>query len=1119
MHRLRCFGRAAIEDPSGNEVRLRSQKHLALLLYLANERDKRHSRERLSSLFWGTEPRLARHSLSQALYDITQNLPSLELHRSVREVGLGDDGMAYDAESFTEAVREEKLDDAVELYRGPFAPDLEEAGGEDFERWIEEERHRYRRLAETALLRHMSRCDDQARWGEMCFSATRLISMNPLNEEAHRAYMRALWLQGNQEAAISHYEAEHERLERELPGGLSEETRDLVRRIRGSRPALASSAVHETQRLPMIGREEEFGELKRLLAETVSGEGRLAIVHGEAGMGKTRLLEEFHEFAALEGARVLESRCYSAETDVPFGPVVDGLDEIAAELAASAGSDANYFQLGHLFPDIFEATAPKLDSFLGAGAGRRRLYEEVADLLRRSCTEQPIVWLIDDAHWMDASSTSLVHYLVRRLGEHPVMIVCTARQGASELESGITSVYQDQDLASRSKLVRLSPLSASASRNLVRHVFGSDEVGSERLADRLYSLSGGTPYFLVELLRSAREIGEVDDSNALADQVGSWRLSDDAKSLIRNRLSGLTADSIRLLEIAAVAGKHASLDIFEDVTGLSREKIADDARSLYESNIIEDVNGAVAFSHDVVREYVYQAMGYLQRSALHAAVGEVLGRMTSRVQAASLAFHFEQAGDAERAYEYAIRAAEAAVERHAYHEGESLSQMALRCATGDQQRLKARRNSAYARFGAGNFEAAASDLEEITGSENLAPIERVRLRLLRAQTLLELARWKEAVAEASAAETDLDALHAPQRAALTVELLQIRVKLGMRWPKQEIVADAAARLQSLLESGKLAAVGASIAAKALCNLAVYQMFFASLKEAWQSVTELSELSDKLDQDAKLKASIVSGMVGVRQGMWDSALESLQHGYELATESRDVRYQLVALNNMSACYVTLGQWNKVADCYSKAQDLFGILPDEIYLSIPTAINFADSLFYQNRTREARSHYVTVLEKSRRLGGTDNEPSIKASLALCELRLGNREEAERIRDGLLSDSGELEIESVGSQNVFKVVWLDGALRWLSSDCEASELLLAAARFHASREYAEALHLEWLADLFVDSNHTASKEDRTRSMAGEVGTKHKTSNLGWFLYFARRWKQLVRQANRSIPVTAQA
>lgn len=1109
MYRLRCFGRTAIESPAGEEVQLRSRKHLALLVYLAAGRGSRYSRERLASLFWGTEPKLARHSLSQALYDITQNIPSIELHRTVREVGLADDGLTYDAEVLAEAVRQERLDEAVELYRGDFAPGLEDAGGDDFERWLDEERHRLRRLAETALLHHMTRCDDQARWGAMCLSATRLIGMNPLNERAHRAYLRALWLQGDQAAAVAHFESERQRLEEGLPGGIGEETLDLMRRIRGSRPAVSSTAVHERARPPMVGREEEFGELKRLLSETEEGTGRLAIVRGEAGMGKTRLLEEFHEFAALEGARVLESRCYSAETDVPFGPVVDGLGELAAELAGVEGEETRYFQLGHLFPEVFGPAAPQPDSFLGAGAGRRRLHEEVADLLRRACEKEPIVWLIDDAHWMDASSTSLVHYLVRRLSDHPVMVVCAAREEASEFLDKFRD-WESSELNTEPAELELAQLSEENVLRMLRHL-GMDERISA-IAKKLHQLSGGNPLYIRELIQNgALENLPLESDHALSDSAHmhpSHSFSQRISESLKKKVSGLSPSALRILEIVAVAGRSTRLDVIADSSGYTASQIADTIRNLYGRGLLQDRENRVSFTHDLLRTYIYDSLGEIQRSALHLTVAEVLADKSDGDEVRALAHHFAEAGDLGRAYEYSLAAAQKAWSVGAHEEATYLSETALRFARKTDEKGPALQILADAQVSAGKLAAADATLRDMLDTQVGGTVRWLNTKLRLADLLLDRSRLGEAYSLLSELsellETADTRAYEPESIAWAQHLL---MKAALKTGRYEAATDALGAVEAITSSAE--SRSPTLRATAAISRAAFKLHYETPDAAMEHLAAAPEWLDEVDYELRIKSTYIASMVYLRSGHWDRGERWLDRAERWATQYNDILNLVGLLNNKVVYCLEKGEWQEVKRLAERVAGLSDSHDQTANAPLVFEGNLGHASFFSGNTSEAIERYRKVLGRI----AVDENPGLilqyRCSLALAYLQDQEYEPAEDIWRHMVSLSDSSLSFRPEVQEYYKYLWLDAFFRLEQGDLGVVKHLRQVAELEESRDRPSAIKLAWLADLldYDRSDDGGGMQSSMKTLATYETLR--SYEMQWFAHSTNRWLMRARGA----------
>jgi len=297
MLTLRCFGGVSVQDDAGTELALRSRKHLGLFLYLVAHRRTTHSREDLAELLWSGSGARARHSLSQALYDIRSTL-GLVVDVSTRTVQIEERVVAYEAERFERAVESGDHDTALDLYRGDYAPNLINVGADAFDRWVDGESERQRVLASIALRNAQRSAEERGDWDRMCLAALRLIRTNEFDEEAHCALMRGLWMKGDPASALRHHRA----LTRRGHAQHWRAVADLAARLERSGTANELVAV-PPRPVELVGRERQFEELFSLLERRTAPVGTIAI-SGERGVGKTAFLVEFARLAEVRGRAV-----------------------------------------------------------------------------------------------------------------------------------------------------------------------------------------------------------------------------------------------------------------------------------------------------------------------------------------------------------------------------------------------------------------------------------------------------------------------------------------------------------------------------------------------------------------------------------------------------------------------------------------------------------------------------------------------------------------------------------------------------------------------------------------------------------------------------------------------
>jgi len=297
MISLECFGRTVVFDESRAECSLRSRKHVGLLVYTVATPHTVHTRTDLAYLLWGGAGARERHSLSQALYDLRSRVGQV-LDITTRTVHLRFDQIHSDARQFEKAVERGDYARALGFYRGEFCPNLANLGSDKFDRWLDGERERYRVLASLAMRNALRDAEQRADWDGMCLTALQLVRHNDLDEEAHVALMRGLWIKGDPASALLHAETLLERT--------SDEQWPLVAALANQIKCSGTPAeVLSIPRppTPLIGRESEFKDIFRCLHLPRVG-GRLVVITGERGVGKSCLLLELARCVEARGVRV-----------------------------------------------------------------------------------------------------------------------------------------------------------------------------------------------------------------------------------------------------------------------------------------------------------------------------------------------------------------------------------------------------------------------------------------------------------------------------------------------------------------------------------------------------------------------------------------------------------------------------------------------------------------------------------------------------------------------------------------------------------------------------------------------------------------------------------------------
>jgi len=297
MLTLRCFGEVAASDARGARITLRSRKHMGLLLYLVAHPGTVHMREKLADLLWDSRDRKARHSLSQALYDIRSSVGPV-IAVDANTVRLVPQRVTYELDAFERAFQAKDHETVIDLYRGEFAPGLLNLGADEFERWLDGERERCRVLVAMALRNVQQAAEERGDWDQTCLAALRLVRQNEFDEHAHSTLIRALCMKGDYASALAYYRA----LEK---CGWVASAATLTEAAAWARSQLDAEppVVRERHDPQMSDRGGEFRQLSLALRSSRAAPVRLVLA-GERGLGRESVVRNFARFVRGRGGLV-----------------------------------------------------------------------------------------------------------------------------------------------------------------------------------------------------------------------------------------------------------------------------------------------------------------------------------------------------------------------------------------------------------------------------------------------------------------------------------------------------------------------------------------------------------------------------------------------------------------------------------------------------------------------------------------------------------------------------------------------------------------------------------------------------------------------------------------------
>jgi DNA-binding SARP family transcriptional activator/tetratricopeptide (TPR) repeat protein len=455
-------------------------------------------------------------------------------------------------------------------------------------------------------------------------------------------------------------------------------------------PALAASVTRspQTDVDELVGRDDQLAALDGVLAGAGGGRGRVVLVAGEPGIGKTRLAEEAARRGAAAGMQVAWGRCHEGDGAPTLWPWTQVVRQLAAELgpgqlAAMLGPSAAW--LGQLMPELAEpAGPPGPRPVADLGAARFQLNQAVAGLLRRLAEARPLLVVVDDLHWADVPSLSLLAFLAGELNDARLVVVGTYRDVEALPGRPLADTLGALAREPVVERIALGGLDRADVARLIGRTIGGRP--AEPLVQAVADRCGGNPFFITELLRllqSERGLAAPDAAAAARREVPVG-----VRDVLRRRLARLPAQTSTVLTVAAVAGRGFDLDLIEAVTGLDDEPALDAAEAAVLAGlVIEDdrAAGRYRFAHALVRETIYEDISRARRARLHARVAGALVavRGANPEPAAEMAYHCWQAAPvigAARALPHLLRAGEQAAAQLAYEAADEQFARALELA-------------------------------------------------------------------------------------------------------------------------------------------------------------------------------------------------------------------------------------------------------------------------------------------------------------------------------------------------------------------------------------------------------------------------------------------------------
>ena len=463
------------------------------------------------------------------------------------------------------------------------------------------------------------------------------------------------------------------------------------------------------------GRQREFGELKAALEDALSGKGRLVVLVGELGIGKSRTTQELATYAETRNAQVMWGRCYEDQGTPPYWPWIQAIRPYVKQrdpekLRAEMGSGA--WDIAEIVPEVRERL-PMLEEFASladAESARFRLFDSITILLKNASADQSAVVILDDLHVADKSSLSSLAFVARELSGSQLLIVGTYRDVGLSRQHPLSETLGELSRESGFQRVLLRGLSKEEVGQYIGAVSGVEP--SVGLMEATYERTEGNPFSVTEMVRLLLEQGGLSPKGTVGRQGMTARFPEGVREVIGTRLNRLSNDCNVLLTVAAVIGKEFTLGVLDRlIDNLDADGLLEALEEALSGRIIEelpDAAGQYQFSHALIRETLVQELSTTRRVRLHARIAQVLEDLyggEAEAHAAELAYHYGEAqtllGD-EKLLRYALLAGERMLEAYAWEDALDHFEGAL----ASRESLPVNAETAAILFGLGRAQAA-----------------------------------------------------------------------------------------------------------------------------------------------------------------------------------------------------------------------------------------------------------------------------------------------------------------------------------------------------------------------------------------------------------------------------
>lgn len=449
--------------------------------------------------------------------------------------------------------------------------------------------------------------------------------------------------------------------------------------------------VKLTYQTRLVGRETELERIKELIKQTKAGHGSICFIAGEAGIGKSRVVEDIRSLVYEMDELFISGRCINCPNKTPYQPFKDAIDDYLAKLEKENETKCTAMnRFTNRWADLSEIIIqlnPRLAKYIGTAKksapyemewNNKRFLMVLADFFCNLASSGKIcVLFLDDLQWADEGSFNLLVELLPKIHSSNLFILGTYRDNEIDQGHGLERLKREsKEIGSVLSEIKLVPLNHERLNQLIANLLGETEEQAQNLAGYILDKSGGNPFFAIQIVRELIENKTISWKEGYWDEdwevLSKMPVSGSMLDIILRRIENLNPEQKNLLSKGAIIGREFEIELLYHLTDLSQTAVVAMLDEFIAQQLLERSlsRGKILFVHDRIRDVFYQQITETKRREIHLQIARALESLHNNLEEAvfDLAHHYAEGGDQEKTLQFMLPAAKKAKETWANEE-------------------------------------------------------------------------------------------------------------------------------------------------------------------------------------------------------------------------------------------------------------------------------------------------------------------------------------------------------------------------------------------------------------------------------------------------------------------